>query len=55
MNVAANIITLEVDWQNNVLRILDQTKLPGKESYLSLGTAEEIRAVSYTHLTLPTN
>ncbi|CCZ07021.1 methylthioribose-1-phosphate isomerase [Odoribacter sp. CAG:788] len=47
MNVAANIITLEVDWQNNVLRILDQTKLPGKESYLSLGTAEEIREAIY--------
>ena len=39
-------------FENNVVKIIDQTKLPHQFIIKDLKT---VKAVSYTHLTLPTN
>lgn len=42
MNSGFGLIVVEVDYEGNLLRIVDQTKLPVEEVYLSLRTPEEI-------------
>ena len=45
-------------FENNIVKIIDQTKLPHQFIIKDLKTIKEainaIKAVSYTHLTLPT-
>lgn len=42
-----DIITVKSDWEDNVVVILDQTQLPGREVYLRLRTAEDIWEAIY--------
>ena len=43
-------------FENNIVKIIDQTKLPHQFVIKDLKTVKDaINAVSYTHLTLPTS
>lgn len=46
-NSTTQLKTVEADFGNNILRILDQTRLPEQETYLDLRTPEEIWEAIY--------
>lgn len=47
MNDFGSLISVRADFEENVLIVLDQTQLPGKEVYLRLSSPEEIREAIY--------
>lgn len=47
MDTETPLKTIEADFENNILRILDQTRLPEQEIYLDLQTPEEIWEAIY--------